>query len=113
MNNIWRTSSIHRWCVKEELGHLYVRLSGFFEAFLEGVPDLKSISQAVLEQCKEGVAPLYQEGDGWQGWPEDARKSGVLDLLVPLIDQLVDFAAQHDPTSRPQRRLLAQPHKPL
>lgn len=67
----------------------------------------------MFDDCKEGDAPLYQEGDGWHGWPEDARESDVLGWFAPLIDQLVGFAAQHDPTSRPRRRLLAQPHKPL
>jgi hypothetical protein len=32
---------------------------------------------------------------------------------VPLIGQLVDFAAQHNPAFRPRRRPLAQPHKPF
>lgn len=99
--------------LKEELGHLYVGLPGFVEAFLEGIPDLKSVSQAVLRQCKERDAPLYQEGVGWQGWPKDAKESDVLGWFASLIDRLEDFAAQHDPTSRPRRRLLAQPHKPL
>jgi hypothetical protein len=34
-----------------------------------------------------------------------------LGWFVPLIGQLVDFAAQHNPTFRPRRRPLAQPHK--
>ncbi|KAL5406572.1 hypothetical protein PMIN04_012011 [Paraphaeosphaeria minitans] len=99
--------------LKDELGQLYVGVPGFPEAFFRGVPDLESVSQAVFEQCKNEESPLYQQGNGWQGWPEDPQERDVLGWFAPLIGQLVDFAAQHDPTSRPQRRLLAQPHKPL
>ncbi|KAL5405119.1 hypothetical protein PMIN04_012422 [Paraphaeosphaeria minitans] len=99
--------------LKEELGPLYVGVPGFPEAFFGGVPNLESVSQAVFEQCKNEESPLYQEGNGWQGWPEDPQERDVLGWFAPLIGQLVDFAAQHDTTSRPQRRLLAQPHKPL
>ncbi|KAL5431791.1 hypothetical protein PMIN06_012195 [Paraphaeosphaeria minitans] len=99
--------------LKEELGPLYVGLPGFFEAYFGGVSDLESISQAVFEKCKEGDAPLYQEESGWQGWPEDAKERDVLDWFAPLIDRLVDLAAQNESTSRPRRRVLAQPHKPI
>ncbi|KAL5398113.1 hypothetical protein PMIN03_012810 [Paraphaeosphaeria minitans] len=50
--------------LKEELGQLYVGVPDFSEAFFGGAPDLKPVSQAVFEQCKEGDAPLYQEGNG-------------------------------------------------
>ncbi|KAF1841393.1 uncharacterized protein K460DRAFT_318276 [Cucurbitaria berberidis CBS 394.84] len=101
--------------LKEELGQLYVGVPGFSEAFFGGVPDLKPVSQAVFKQCK-GVASLYQEGSGWQGWPEDAKERDVLGWFAPLIGQLVDLAAQNEQnehTSRPRRRPLAQPHKPI
>ncbi|KAL5430091.1 hypothetical protein PMIN06_012610, partial [Paraphaeosphaeria minitans] len=99
--------------LKEELGQLYVGLSGFFEAYFGGVPDLESVSQTVFERCKDGDAPLYQEGSGWQGWPDDAKERNVLGWFAPLISQLVDLAPQNESSHRPQRRLLAQPHKPI
>ncbi|KAK7178613.1 hypothetical protein PSPO01_15334 [Paraphaeosphaeria sporulosa] len=70
--------------LKEELGQLYVELSDFFEAYFGDVPDLKPVAQAVFEQCKDGDPPLYQEGSGWQGWPEDAKERDVLGWFAPL-----------------------------
>ncbi|KAF2007867.1 hypothetical protein P154DRAFT_550100 [Amniculicola lignicola CBS 123094] len=85
--------------LKEELGQLYVRVSSFFNAYFRSVP--------------EGDNPLYQQESGWQGWPEGAKECNVLSWFTPLTSQLLDFAAEIQPASRPQRRPLAQPHQPI
>ncbi|KAF2475021.1 uncharacterized protein BDR25DRAFT_301533 [Lindgomyces ingoldianus] len=99
--------------LKEELGQLYVEVPGFFDAYFGSVLGLKSVAQAVFDKCKEGDNPLYQEEGGWQGWPEGARERDVLSWFAPLTGQLLDFAAESQPVSRPRRRPLAQPHQPV
>ncbi|KAF1831020.1 hypothetical protein BDW02DRAFT_506215 [Decorospora gaudefroyi] len=99
--------------LKEELGHLYVGVPGFFEAFFKGVPGLRLAAQAVFDKCKEGDSPLYQVQSGWLGWPEGAKEKEVLSWVAPLTDRLLDLAEGHRPVSRIRRRPLAQPHQPL
>jgi hypothetical protein len=99
--------------LKEELGQLYVEVPGFFDAYFGSVPGLKSVAQAVFDKCNEGDNPLYREESGWQGWPEGARERDVLSWFAPLTSQLLDFAAENQPASRPRRRPLAQPHQPV
>ncbi|UPX12656.1 uncharacterized protein EKO05_0003197 [Ascochyta rabiei] len=99
--------------LKVELGHLYVGVPGFFDAFLGDVPGLGTAAQVVLDKCKEGDSPLYRVESGWQGWPEGANEKGVLSWFTPLIDQLLDFADEHLSTPRSPRRPLAQPHRSL
>ncbi|PVH91134.1 hypothetical protein DM02DRAFT_664311 [Periconia macrospinosa] len=110
-------SSEHRRHVdgvlKEELGQLYVGVPGFFEAYFGSVAGLQLIAQSVFDKCKEGDSPLYREESGWRGWPEGARERDVLSWFAQLIGQLLDFAEEHQPTSKPRRRPLAQPHKPI
>jgi hypothetical protein len=97
--------------LKEELGQLYVGVPDFFDAYFGSVPCLKPVAQAVFDKCKEGDNPLYREESGWQGWPEGARERDVLGWFAPLTGQLLDFAAENQPASRPRRRPLAQPHQ--
>ena len=99
--------------LKEELGHLYVGIPGFFDAFFEDVPGLRPTAQAVFDKCKEGDSPLYWVESGWQGWPEGAKEKDVLSWFAPLIDRLLDLTEGHQPQSRVRRRPLAQPHQPL
>lgn len=99
--------------LKEELGQLYVGVPGFFDAYFGSVPGLKSVAQAVFDKCKEGDNPLYREESGWQDWPEGAKERDVLSWFAPLTSQLLDFAAENQPASRPRRRPLAQPHQPV
>ncbi|CAG5181461.1 uncharacterized protein ALTATR162_LOCUS9774 [Alternaria atra] len=99
--------------LKEELGHLYVGIPRFFEAFFEDVPGLRPAAQAVLDKCKEGDSPLYRLESGWQRWPGGAKERDVLSWFASLIDQLLDFAEEHMPGSRCRRRPLAQPNRPL
>jgi hypothetical protein len=99
--------------LKEELGHLYVGIPGFFEAFFGDVLGLRPAAQAVFNKCKEGDSPLYRVEVGWQGWPEGAKEKEVLSWFATLTDQLLDLAEGHRPVSRVRRRPLAQPHQPL
>jgi hypothetical protein len=99
--------------LKEELGHMYVGVPGFFDAFFGEVADLGPAAQAVFDKCKEGDTPLYQEESGWQGWPEGAREGEVLSWFAPLIEQLLDFAEEYRPGPRVRRRTVARPHHPL
>jgi hypothetical protein len=99
--------------LKEELGHLYVGIPGFFDAFFGDVPGLEMAAQAVFDKCKEGDSPLFRVRSGWQGWPERAKEEDVLNWFAPLIDQLLVLAEGYQPESRVQRRPLAQPHQPL
>ncbi|KAF1364330.1 hypothetical protein EJ07DRAFT_162141 [Lizonia empirigonia] len=95
--------------LKEELGHLYVGIPGFFEAFFEDVPGLRPTAQAVFDKCKEGESPLFMVESGWQGWPERAKEKDVLSWFAPLVDRLLDLADGHRPPPRVRRRPLAQP----
>ncbi|KAJ6200008.1 hypothetical protein J3E72DRAFT_414557, partial [Bipolaris maydis] len=99
--------------LKEELGHLFVGVPGFFDAFFGDVPGLRTAAQAVLDKCKEGDSPLYRVESGWQDWPEGAKEKDVLSWFAPLIDQFLDMADKQLSTPRSPRRLLAQPHQPL
>jgi hypothetical protein len=99
--------------LKEELGHLYVGIPGFFEAFFKDVPGLRPAAQAVFDKCKEGESPLFRVESGWQGWPEGAKEKDVLSWFATLTDQLLDLAEGHRPVSGIRRRPLAQPHQPL
>ena len=99
--------------LKEELGLIYVGVYGFSEAFLGQVAGLGLAAQAVLEKCKEGDNPLYQEEGGWQSWPERAMETDVLSWFTQLTGQLLDFAGEDQPALGAQRRLLTQPHQPL
>ena len=69
--------------LKEELGQMHVGVPGFFDAFFGGVAGLGTVAQAVLERCKNEAAPLYQEEDGWRGWPEGAKERDVLSWFAP------------------------------
>ncbi|KAI1524021.1 hypothetical protein PtrEW4_009834 [Pyrenophora tritici-repentis] len=99
--------------LKEELGHLYVGIPGFFDAFFGDVLGLRPAAQAVFDKCQGGDSPLYRLASGWQGWPEGAKEKDVLSWFAPLIDRLLDLAEGHRRVSKIRRRPLAQPHQPL
>lgn len=50
--------------LKEELGFIYIGVHSFAEVFFGQVAGLSLVVQAVLEKCKEGDNPLYQEIGG-------------------------------------------------
>ena len=60
--------------LKEELGHLYVGIPGFAEAFFGDVPGLRPAAVAVFDKCKEGESPLFRAESGWEGWPGEAKE---------------------------------------
>ncbi|KAF1358632.1 hypothetical protein EJ07DRAFT_122543 [Lizonia empirigonia] len=99
--------------LKEELGHVYVGIPGFFDAFFGDVPGLRPAAQAVFDKCQEGDSPLYRLASGWQGWPEGAKEKDVLSWFAPLTDRLLDLTEGHQLESRVRRRPLAQPNQPL
>jgi hypothetical protein len=99
--------------LKGELGHLYVGIPGFFDAFFGDVPGLRPAAQAVFDKCQEGDSPLYRLASGWQGWPEGAKEKDVLSWFAPLTDRLLNLAAEHQLEFRVRRRPLAQPNQPL
>ncbi|KAF1365589.1 hypothetical protein EJ07DRAFT_151070 [Lizonia empirigonia] len=99
--------------LKEELGHLYVGIPGFFDTFFGDVPCLRPAAQAVFDKCQGGDSPLYRLVGGWQGWSEEAKEKDVLSWFAPLKNRLLDFAEGHRPVSGIRRRPLAQPHQPL
>ncbi|KKZ63855.1 hypothetical protein EMCG_01808 [[Emmonsia] crescens] len=97
----------------KELGELHIDIPGFFHAFFEDIPQLKTVSQAVLETCKRADNPLYDEEKGWQGWPELAVEKDVLKWLANIIAELVQLAEAQEPSWKIDRRPLAQPSQPL
>ncbi|KAI1562965.1 hypothetical protein PtrEW7m1_010758, partial [Pyrenophora tritici-repentis] len=83
--------------LREELGHLYVGIPGFFDAFFGDVPGLRPAAQAVFDKCQGGDSPLYRLASGWQGWPKGAKEKDVLSWFAPLTDRLLDLAEGHRP----------------
>lgn len=58
-------------------------------------------------------SPLYNDKSGWKDWPDDMDEKYVLDWLIKVINQLSQFAEDHDLTRTPARRRLAQPAQPI
>ncbi|KAL8650153.1 MAG: hypothetical protein Q9210_003989 [Variospora velana] len=110
-------SSEHRKYVddvlKEELGHLYVGVPGFFEAFFGEIEGLEEAGIAVIRKCKEGNDPLYTEEHGWRDWPQSATEKEVLEWFAKRVELFLDFAKEHRSVPKTRRRPLAQPSKPL
>jgi hypothetical protein len=99
--------------LKDELGHLYVGIPVYFEAFFEDVRGLTPAAQDVFDKCKEGDRPLYQVESGWLDWPQEANEKDVLSWFALLMDRLLDLADVHRPSPTVRRRLLAQPYQPV
>ncbi|TAQ84941.1 hypothetical protein B7494_g6736 [Chlorociboria aeruginascens] len=97
--------------LKRELGSMYIRVPNFHERFFGGVADLEEVSKSVFKRCMEGDNPLFREG--WNGWPKDANENDVLSFIVKLKDQLVNLAEDHKSTPKRQRKILANPNKPI
>ncbi|EAS32100.3 uncharacterized protein CIMG_03124 [Coccidioides immitis RS] len=99
--------------LKEELGDLHADIPGFLEAYFGNISGLDSITRVVLDKCKEGDHPLYNEEKGWRDWPEQAVEKEVLKWLADVIRELVHFVETHDSAQKIDRRPLAQPTRPL
>ncbi|KAK2005271.1 hypothetical protein LZ32DRAFT_633653 [Colletotrichum eremochloae] len=108
-------SSEHRKYVdnilKEELGSMYVGLPGFWDAYFGGVAGLEAASKDFFDQCLEGSDPFFQHG--WKGWPQNANEKAVLEWLGGFIEKLSVFADTQEAATIRQRRLLAEPNKPI
>ena len=52
------------YVLKEELGPLYIGISGLYKVFFRGVEGLKEASTAVFKKCKEGDNLLYIKKGG-------------------------------------------------
>ena len=52
------------YVLKEELGPLYIGISGLYKAFFGEVEGLKAVSAAIFKKCKEGDNPLYTKKGG-------------------------------------------------
>jgi hypothetical protein len=68
--------------LKEELGTMYIDISGFYAAFFGRVADLETMSKVVFKKCREGSNLLYCEESGWDGWPKDAKQEDVLSWIA-------------------------------
>ncbi|EEH07624.1 conserved hypothetical protein [Histoplasma capsulatum G186AR] len=97
----------------ELLGELHVNIPGFFAAYFDGIEGLSRTAQAVYQKCNTGDSPLYNDKSGWKDWPDDMDEKYVLDWLIKVINQLSQFAEDHDLTRTPARRPLAQPAQPI
>ncbi|KAG9236004.1 hypothetical protein BJ875DRAFT_494545 [Amylocarpus encephaloides] len=100
--------------LKDELeSNLIIDHPEFFNKFFDGVPRQGEIAAAVFEICKEAEAPLYKEGTGWVGWPEDCKESRVLHWLGQRINQFLQFANERGFQPPTRRRYFTTPNKPI
>ncbi|TIC97167.1 hypothetical protein CH35J_006569 [Colletotrichum higginsianum] len=91
---------------------MYVGLPGFRHAYFGGVHGLEPASKEFFDQCcLDGGDFFFQ--DGWQGWPQDANEKKVLEWLRGFIEKLSVFANAQRSNTTHQRRLLAEPNKPI
>ncbi|OJD20264.1 hypothetical protein ACJ73_08402 [Blastomyces percursus] len=97
----------------KELGDLHADIPGFLETYFGIVSGLDSTTRAILDKCMEGDRPLYNEEKGWRDWPEHAVEKEVLRWLADVITELVQFAEADDLAQKINRRLFAQPTRPL
>ncbi|KAL2755485.1 hypothetical protein ACRALDRAFT_1051127 [Sodiomyces alcalophilus JCM 7366] len=109
-------SSEHRKYIdavlKEELGLLYVGLRDFHKTYFGDVPSLETASQLFFEDCSKGSNPLF--GNGWRGWPEEAKQEDVLSWFADFTEALEVFAQSYSSAPAYKRRPLArQPDEPI
>ncbi|QUC20273.1 uncharacterized protein UV8b_04514 [Ustilaginoidea virens] len=97
--------------LREELGPLYVGVSGLHDAILRSVPTLDTASEIAFRECIKGDSPLFD--GGWTGWPILAIQDDVVAWLVGIIPKLEAFAGARNPIMSQRRKLLAQPRTPL
>jgi len=81
--------------LKEELGPLYVGISGLYKVFFKGVEGLKEVSAAVFKKCKEGDNPLYADKGGWRDWPKSIEQDNVLEWFNNLIKSFLGFIKEY------------------
>jgi len=100
--------------LKDEVeDHLTIDHPDIFDAFFGRISQLREMTAAVLQSCKQGESPLYREDVGWVEWPETCEEAAVLQFLRRHADHFLK-SADHcgfRPTKR--RRYLATPNKPI
>ncbi|KAL7623845.1 hypothetical protein AAE478_005401 [Parahypoxylon ruwenzoriense] len=100
--------------LKEELGAMYVGLHRFHEAYFGGVVGLTTAAQTVFEKCTEGSNPLFRNGNGWIGWPQQAKEKDVLRWFEDVTEQLLHLSRECGPLTTAARRfIIALPNQPL
>ncbi|XXH05277.1 hypothetical protein Hte_011702 [Hypoxylon texense] len=99
--------------LKEELGAMYVGLRRFHETFFGDIAGLQTASEAVFAKCRESSNRLFDDDNGWLGWPPQAKEKDVLSWFQDIVPQLSRLAQGHSPTANPTRRPIAQPDQPL
>ncbi|KAI1908546.1 hypothetical protein LOZ65_006628 [Ophidiomyces ophidiicola] len=100
--------------LKGELsGQLHPDIPGFCTIYFNDVDNLENTAVAVLESCKAGESPLFNDEGGWKDWPDSADEKFVLNWLTGIIDLFVLFAKDHNPHMAFFQRPLAQPTKPI
>ncbi|KAL2257850.1 hypothetical protein VTK26DRAFT_9081 [Humicola hyalothermophila] len=108
-------SSEHRKYVddvlKEEFGPLYIGIRDFHKTYFGDVPNLETASKAFFKDCLEGSNPLF--GDGWRGWPEEAKQDDVLSWFADFTEKLASFAESYDSVPAYKRRPPAKPNEPI
>ncbi|RVD83929.1 uncharacterized protein DFL_005701 [Arthrobotrys flagrans] len=113
-SSIVNTSEHHKnidALLKEELGPIYVGLRNFHATYFGGVAGLETAAEAVFSECRKGSKPLFDEG--WSAWPQPAGQDNVIKWFTGIIDELAAFAKSHTSVPTRQRRLLANPNKPI
>lgn len=104
-------SSEHRKYVdnvlREELGPMYVDLRDFHKTYFGNVQNLETASKTFFEECLQGSDPLF--GNGWKGWPQEAKQDDVLSWFTDFTEKLAAFAESYNSAPAYKRRPLAKP----
>ena len=90
---------------------MYVDLRDFHKTYFGDVPNLETASKTFFKSCLEGSNPLF--GNGWRGWPEEARQDDVLSWFADFTEKLAAFAESYNSAPAYKRRPLAKPDEPI
>ena len=84
-----------------------------FDTFFGQISQLRQMTAAVWQSCKEGELSLYKEDLGWVEWPETCEEAAVLQFLRRHADQFLQSA--DDCGFRPAKRrcCITAPNKPI
>ena len=90
---------------------MYVDLRDFHKTYFGSVRNLETASKTFFKDCLEGSNPLF--GNGWRGWPEEAKEDDVLSWFADFTEKLAAFAESDSSAPAHKRRPLARPDKPI
>lgn len=85
---------------------MYVGLQGFYKTYFADVPGLEAASEAFFEDCLGGNNPLF--GNGWRGWPQEAKQDDVRSWFADFTEKLTVFAESYYFAPANKRRPLAK-----